>query len=164
MNKKQLIIIYFVLFVSTAYALPENFDWNVIQAVWDDKKGYDNENYKTNKEYKQAYYAGKCSSAWFWGHLDENGKKDFISFLKRDFKERDNVVITQSDEYYVGLIDEAMTNIPQAFCFKVGVLFKFIAIIEYDFDEGIDKDKTAKQNLGSNYQLVQEYRARNSSK
>ncbi len=162
MNKKRLVIVSLfivLLFVATNIsAIPAKFDWNNLP-IQKETKRYENREYKTSKEYIDALQEGKCSSMWVWMHLDKEYKIDLIDNLKRMFKEKSNVTISKPTEYYVQAIDDMIANDPKTEQFKLGVVFKTIAIIEYDFDEGIDQDETAKKWLGNYYETVKEYGA-----
>jgi hypothetical protein len=152
MNKKQLLLLILLLFIaSNGFALPAKLNWNRLPIEKDTRK-YENKEYKTSDEYVQAFYEGKCSSVWIWMHIKREDKIKLIDGLKQMFKEKDNVTINQSSEYYVDEIDRTMANNPEEFeQYKLGVIFKTIAVMDYDFDEGIDKAETARKWLGPAY-------------
>ncbi len=142
MNKKQLKIaclwILLLSMNSIISAIPAKFDWKNLP-IQKETERYENREYETSDEYIEALYEGKCSSMWVWMHLERKYKIDIIDNLKRTFREKDNVIITRPTEYYVQSIDEMVASDPQTEQFRLGVVFKTIAVIEYDFDEGIEK-------------------------
>jgi len=151
-DKKPIFIIILTLSIScNLFALPTKLDWNKLPIEKDTKK-YENKEYKTSDEYVQTFYEGKCSSVWVWMHINREDKIKLIDGLKQNFKEKGNVVINQSAEYYVDEINCTMENDPKEFeQYKLGVIFKTIAVMDYDFDEGIDKAETARKWLGPAY-------------
>ncbi len=157
MNKKQLVAAYLFFLTFNVYALPPKLELDNLP-IEREAKHYENKEYNTLDKYKQAYLEGKCSSVWMWMHMDEENKRDFIHNLRQTFEEKDNVLIKKPTDYYVKMIDKVVESAPQAASLKLGAIFKTIVIIEYDFDEGIDKDKTAKQWLGEYYEKLKEYR------
>ena len=121
-------------------------------------KNYENKEYKTADEYKSAFMNGKCSSMWLWIHLDKEGKVSMIENLKRTAYEKEKIVINKPAQFYVDAIDEVAASDSNAPQFRLFPVFKTIAIMEYDYDEGIDKDETARNWFGDYYKAVAEYR------
>ena len=66
------------------------------------------------------------------------------------------MVINKPAEFYVNELDELIARDPYSGNYKIGVLFKTIAVMEHDFDEGIDKELTAKRWLGPLCPLLKE--------
>lgn len=147
MNKGQLTFIWLLLLVSSAYAVSTRIIWNDIP-VKKDVARYENKEYGTPQEYIEALQEGKCSSTWVWVHLDRDTKLTLIEGLKQMFKEKSNVIICKPTQFYVDAINEMIEADSEAQYYKLGVIFKTIAIMEYDFDEGVDKDETARKWLG----------------
>lgn len=114
-------------------------------------KQYENKEYKTLDEYKQAYYEGKVSSMWLWMHMDRDNKITTINELKERFLRLEGVTIREPAEYYIRKVDEVVTDDPQAKNYHLKVVFRTLAVMSYDFDEGIDKEETAKRYLGPIY-------------
>jgi len=163
MNNKVIAIIWLTIFLllSNAWAIPlaNNIKWDKLKGY--KPKHYENKKYKTYEEYVDAVEQGKCSSMWLWMHVDKKKKIEMINTLKSMLKERSNIIVTQPAEFYIERIDDMAENDEQVKNFTFGAVFKAIAIIEYDYDEGIDKDKTAKKWLGDYYWEVKKYRGRN---
>jgi hypothetical protein len=151
MNKKQLLLPVLMLFLMSSYAYAKitDIDLNKLSVEKDIKK-YENKEYQTPKEYIQAQKEGKCSSVWVWMHIDRESKIKLIDGLKQMFKEKDNVIINQSSEYYVDELDELIAKDSESKNYKLKILLTTIAVMDYDFQEdGVDKDETARKWLGS---------------
>jgi len=127
--------------------------------VYQEAVEYENPEYKTTEEYIKAFEDGKCSSVWLWMHMDERRKIHLVDNLKETFMRNSKAVVRKPSGFYVKALDEAVASDPQAKNYKLAVLFRALAIIEYDYDEGIDKEETAKNWLGSAYPIFKEYRA-----
>jgi len=126
--------------------------------IYQEADDYENPEYKTVEECIKAFEDGKCSSVWLWMHMDERRKTHLIDNLKETFMRNSKAVIRKPSGFYVKAIDEAIASEPQTKNYKLAVLFRTLAILEYDYDEGIDKEETAKKWLGSTYPIFQEYR------
>ncbi|MBM3252793.1 MAG: hypothetical protein FJZ16_00880 [Candidatus Omnitrophica bacterium] len=148
-NTIRLILFASLFFITNSYAIPL---WNSLPVEKDLKK-YENKEYKTGKEYINALYEGKCSSVWVWMHLDEQDKVKLINGLKQTFKEKGNAIIQKPTEFYVKEIDILIARDEESKNHRLGIIFKTIAVMEYDFDEGIDKEETAKNWLGDFYEV-----------
>jgi len=114
-------------------------------------KQYENKEYKTLDEYKQAYYKGKASSMWLWMHMDRDNKITTINELRERFLRLEGATIREPAEYYVQKVDEVVADDPQAKNYHLKIVFRTLAVMSYDFDEGIDKEETAKRYLGPIY-------------
>ncbi|MFH1902126.1 MAG: hypothetical protein ABIK26_07735 [Candidatus Omnitrophota bacterium] len=149
MKRPLFLSILILFFISPfAYATTTNFDWNRLPAEKDTKE-YENKKYKTLEEYKQAYIEGKCSSVWVWIHMGQEEKIALVDNLKQRFRKIDNVIINEPAEFYIYQLDYVIANAPNSKNFRLKILFRTIAVMEYDFDEGIDKGITARKWLGS---------------
>jgi hypothetical protein len=56
--------------------------------------------------------------------------------------------ISQPPEHYAQMIDQMSGQNPDMLNMPFGQLLQIMAIIEYDFDNGMDKDALAKKVLG----------------
>ena len=83
-----------------------------------------------------------------WKVLDDDQSKllTVSEFIGRYQKE--GVKINQPATHYVELIDQLVQQNPQMLERPFGELLQLLAIIDYDFDNGMDKDSLAKQVLG----------------
>lgn len=126
--------------------------------IYQDVAEYENPECKTTEEYIKAFEDGKCSSVWLWMHMDDRRKNHLVDNLKETFMRNSKAFVRKPSEFYVKALDEAIACDPQTKNYKLAVLFRTLAILEYDYDEGIDKEETAKKWLGSAYPIFQEYR------
>ena len=62
--------------------------------------------------------------------------------------QKEGVKITQPPAHYIQLIDQLADGNPQMLQRPFGELLQILAIVDYDFDNGMDKDSLAKQVLG----------------
>lgn len=150
MIDKKLIFIILTLSIScNLFALPAKLDWNTLP-IEKDTKQYENKKYNTTKEYIQALQEGKCSSVWVYMNMDRETRIAFIDSFIQMYK-KEGVIINQSAEYYVDELDELIASGPEFQNYKLKIIFTTIAVMDYDFDEGIDKDETARKWLGDVY-------------
>ena len=70
-----------------------------------------------------------------------------------DFFKQKGVIIRKDPLYYVKLIDIIAVQNPDLFNNSFENVFQFVAIMEYDFDAGVDKDGLARQVLGEKVYL-----------
>ncbi len=148
MRKAPLICLVFFL-SSTSWAAPSKIGWE-LWPVQPNPLHYENKEYKTNDEYIKALQEGKCSSTWVWMHMGHEDKVSMINDLKNGFKEKNHVIINKPAEFYVKLIDDMIASNANMQYQRMGIIFKALAIVSYDFDEGkgISKDETARKWLG----------------
>ncbi len=83
-----------------------------------------------------------------WKALDDDQSKlltvtEYISRFQNE-----GVKISAPPSHYVEMIDQAIGQNPQMLDRPFGELLQILAIIDYDFDNGMDKDNLAKQVLG----------------
>ncbi len=148
MDRKQLLLSILILSItSMSFAIPAKLNLGKLPIQKDTKK-YENKKYDTYQEYMQAFKEGKCSSMWIYKNMDRKGKVNLINTLIERYKEREGVIISKSAEYYVDELDTLLSIVPESKSYKLLILLRTIAVMDYDFDEGIDKDKTADKWLG----------------
>ena len=155
---KNLILTILFTFLTSSFAFASNpsVNWNRMP-VQPDSKQYENKEYETTDEYMQALKEGRCSTVWLWMHMPRETKIQLVDELKKQFKEKSNAIIKKPSEFYVREIDEVITSDPNAVNYKLTIIFRTIAVMEYDFDEGIDKEESAKNWLGEPcYQFFKE--------
>ena len=68
------------------------------------------------------------------------------------------ITITKPAMHYVQMIDEISAQNPGVLQKPFRELLKFVAVIEYDFDSGQDKDTLARQVLGDKLYLANKQR------
>ncbi len=79
--------------------------------------------------------------------IDDQAKVLTVSEYLGRFQ-RQGVKIANAPQHYVQMIDAMSTDNPKMLDMPFGDLIKVLAIIEYDFDNGMDKDALAKKVLG----------------
>lgn len=91
-----------------------------------------------------------------WLIMSRKNKVDLIDCIKGIFKEKDGVIISKPASYYIdeinGVLYNSLNN-GDIIDFKkrgIGNIFKTIAVMEGDFDNGKDKIETFKELLGDN--------------
>jgi hypothetical protein len=142
MNKELFLLpILILLITSNTFALPAKLDWNKLP-IEKDIKQYENKKYDTPGEYIKALQEGKCSSVWVYMNMDRESKISLIDSFKQMYKEKEGVIINQSAEYYVDEIDAVIADDQDAKNYKLKIIFTTIAVMDYDFDEGMDKEET----------------------
>lgn len=82
-----------------------------------------------------------------WSQLVEADKVKAIETLMSMFKDRENVAITKSAEFYVRRVDEMLKANP-TFGINLPTILKILAVMEYDYYNGQNKDELARQILG----------------
>jgi hypothetical protein len=92
-----------------------------------------------------------------WPDLDSDLKNRAIEGFIGLIRLRENATIGRPADYYVSRIDEMLEqnpNTPQG----IPALLKILAVMDYDYDSGQDKDQLAREVLGP--QLYAANRAR----
>jgi ABC-type phosphate/phosphonate transport system substrate-binding protein len=83
-----------------------------------------------------------------WERLSAGEKKQAVDAVIVLYKNEDNVAILNAGEFYVGKIDETVRANPQAANMDIMALLRILAVMEYDFFNGENKDAMAKRLLG----------------
>jgi len=109
----------------------------------------------------QAAFTELLVSSENWNHLPEGDKVKLIGDVIVLFAERENTAILKTPELYAVRLDEAITT--QTFPIQLPLpdLVRLLAIIEYDFYNGQNKDELAQEFLGE--QMYQSVKARRGS-
>lgn len=167
MKKTILFFIIFLFFVVTRThaSLPElQYANGQGQHITDDDlKEIAIENGILPKDSDEAFFKGemeKKNTITAWIIIDHKSKLSIIDNLRDMFK-NDGTVIRLSSKYYVTEINGVIYNsilkgdINSATKRGVGNIFKTIAIMEGDYDNGKDKVALAKEHLGE--EIFQEY-------
>ncbi len=129
-------VVFLLLQALVAWAGPSKIDWALIPAL-PNPRHYENKEYKTADEYIKALQEGKCSSTWFWMHSSEEEKVDLINNFKGQLKEGGRAIASRPAVFYIEAMDAFIASHPEAKDYQVGGIFKTIAMIQYDFDEGM---------------------------
>ncbi|MCK5706596.1 MAG: hypothetical protein KAI43_02995 [Candidatus Aureabacteria bacterium] len=153
---KRSIFILLILFTSSIYAsVPKkDFKLEIIEKVTDEnlkdlalKKGVIPKNVSKQEE------LDKKNTVTLWILQPRDEKINLINFLKKTYKD-DGVFIKKPAELYVDEINTVIYNsLNGDFVFGrdkkgVGVIFKTIAIMDGDFDNGENKLKLLKEWFG----------------
>ncbi|MDD3375029.1 MAG: hypothetical protein PHY73_04830 [Candidatus Omnitrophica bacterium] len=88
------------------------------------------------------------TSSKAWPLIADIEPKLFIVASYIDFFREKGVIIKKSPEFYVDMIDGMAQESPQMLENPFEFVLQVLAIIEYDFDAGIDKDEMALKILG----------------
>jgi hypothetical protein len=84
----------------------------------------------------------------FWKRLNPSEKKQAVDAVIGLYKNRDNVALLNSGEFYSEKIDETLRDNPGVMNMDIMTLMRILAIMEYDFYNGENKDALAKKTLG----------------
>jgi len=112
--------------------------------------------YSNSKMHIEAIESGKSTTTELWLNYSHDDKLVIIEQAIGKLKKEKNVIVNKSPEFYVQEIDKLIKEWPRSLQLPLGILFKTVAIIEDDYDEGIDKKETAKNYLGNYYNLYQD--------
>lgn len=108
----------------------------------------------------QALAARLIASAQDWSSLTADQKAGVLQEYIKIFKERENSVILNPSSFYVARVDDALNNNPTMKSLSLPVILKITAVMEYDFYNGVEKDKLAQEILGPQiYQMVKSRKA-----
>lgn len=83
-----------------------------------------------------------------WGSLSGSEKKQAAEAVVILYKNRDNIAILNTGEFYAGKIDETLRANPPVANMDIMTLIRILAIMEYDFYNGENKDELARKTLG----------------
>lgn len=83
-----------------------------------------------------------------WDRMGEEEKKRAVEAVIGLYRGRDNAAILNSREFYVGKIDETLRMNPPVQNVDIMTLVRILAIMEYDFYNGENKDDLARKTLG----------------
>ena len=112
--------------------------------------------YKDVDAHLKAIQEGESSTSELWVNSSHDDKVEIIRSAIELLKEKESVTIRKSAEFYVGKLEELIKESPDSLDLPLGVLFKTVVILEYDYDEGIDKEETVRKYLGSYYKLFEQ--------
>ena len=79
--------------------------------------------------------------------IDDQSKVLTVSVYIDRFR-KEGVKIGAPPTHYVGMVDQVVAQNPQMLERPFGELLQMLAIIDYDFDNGMDKDELARKVLG----------------
>jgi len=88
------------------------------------------------------------ASSKAWTLMIDRDPKIFVIMQYMDYFKENRVKIKKSADYYVDLIDAMAAQDPAMLKNPFKNVFQLVAILEYDFDNGQDKDKMVINLLG----------------
>ena len=83
-----------------------------------------------------------------WERMNMVERKAAIDGVILLFKNRDNVALLNNSEFYAGKIDETLRTNPMVVNLDITTMLRILAIMEYDFYNGENKDALALKTLG----------------
>ena len=83
-----------------------------------------------------------------WERMNSKEKTLAVEAVIGLFKNRDNTAILNTPEFYIGKIDETLSGNPAVSHMDIMTLIRVLAVMEYDFYNGQNKDELAKKLLG----------------
>jgi hypothetical protein len=98
-----------------------------------------------------------------WNGLDQTIKVRAVEGFLLLLKTQEKANIQKPADYYVGRLDEMLQQNPRA-AQNIPTLLKMMAVMDYDFDNGQDKEQLAKDYLGKLYEANKARLAANPSK
>lgn len=93
-----------------------------------------------------------------WSSLSAENKKKSVEVAISLFRDRENSAILQPAAFYVTQIDQGLNANPQMQQADILSIVKMMAVMQYDFYNGQNKDTLAKEVLGE--QMYESVRAR----
>ena len=84
-----------------------------------------------------------------WGNMSSNEKTMAVSAVIGLYKGKDNAAILNTPEFYVQKINETLAANPPVANADILTLMRILAVMEYDFFNGENKDDLAKKVLGA---------------
>jgi len=82
-----------------------------------------------------------------WNQLGQSDKVKAVETVMSMFKDRENVAMMKSADFYVRRTDEMLKANP-SFGLNLPTILKILAVMEYDYYNGQNKDELARQVLG----------------
>ena len=83
-----------------------------------------------------------------WERLNLTEKKAAIDGVILLYRNRDNIAILNNSEFYAGKIDETLRTNPMVVNLDITTMLRILAIMEYDYYNGENKDTLALKTLG----------------
>ncbi|PIQ86862.1 MAG: hypothetical protein COV74_03255 [Candidatus Omnitrophica bacterium CG11_big_fil_rev_8_21_14_0_20_45_26] len=87
-------------------------------------------------------------SAKSWDRLSETDQAEVVRAMIELFKIRDNAAILLPASYYATKINEQLAADPTMLELPLPIVLKVLAVMDYDFYNGQNKEELAKQVLG----------------
>ncbi len=87
-------------------------------------------------------------NSMLWGQLNQEDKKKALDAVIGLYKVRDNIAILNSADFYSRRVDETIAGDPGVANLDLPQIVKILAVMEYDFYNGQNKEELAKKTLG----------------
>jgi hypothetical protein len=88
------------------------------------------------------------TSSEIWARIIDPQPKEATIAMYIEWYKQNGMVINKTPSDYVGIIDSMMQNNPEMLKNPFKDILKIVAIIEYDFDNGMNKDMMVQKVLG----------------
>ncbi len=83
-----------------------------------------------------------------WSRMNLDEKKQAINAVIAIYKSRDNVAVLNTPETYASRIDETLASDPAVMNLDILTMIRILAIMDYDYYNGKNKDALARETLG----------------
>lgn len=83
-----------------------------------------------------------------WSRMNRDEKKQAVTAVIGIYKNRDNIAILNTADFYATRIDETLASDPTVLNIDIMTVLRILAIMDYDFYNGRNKDTLAKETLG----------------
>ncbi len=83
-----------------------------------------------------------------WNQMSADEKKQAINAVVAVYKNRENVAILNSADFYMTKINETLTNNPSVASMDIMTMLRILAVMEYDYYNGQNKEELARKILG----------------
>lgn len=83
-----------------------------------------------------------------WSRMNLDEKKQAISAVISIYKNRDNIAILNNADFYATRINETLAADPAVMNIDIMTMIRILAIMEYDYYNGQNKDALARETLG----------------
>jgi len=83
-----------------------------------------------------------------WNRMSPDEKKQSVDAVVAVYKNRDNIAILNSADFYVTKINETLVNNASVANLDIMTMLRILAVMEYDYYNGQNKDELALKILG----------------
>ena len=134
--KKTTVVLILILIISVTAAQAAFFDKDKAQSAQTAGPSF---------EQMMNQLSVNCA---LWGQLSAENKKKAVDAVIQYYKIRDNIAILGLPDFYVQKVNETLAGDPGVANLDLPRVIKILAVMEYDFYNGQNKDELAKQTLG----------------
>jgi hypothetical protein len=83
-----------------------------------------------------------------WDKMSTDEKKQAVTAVVMVYRNRDNIAILNTPDFYVDRISETLLTNPTVSNMDIMTMLRILAVMEYDFYNGENKDELARRILG----------------